>query len=208
MSLDSRVLTHLSCYGQRFTMPGTVRYRLLVGPGACPPGDEGQFTIEVAGKAAGQEGGQHEVEVRFRDGVLSADPSRLEIRPGDLVLWHAANAAVPGFTVRGEGPGARFDSSSLAEQAVYTHAFGVAGRYEWVDARGGPVQGVVEVVAPERTEPADCEAWIKALAEGALILVTKGVARPERVRVHPGQTVFWAVESAPGITITDRRLIG
>lgn len=210
MSLDSRVLGHLSCYGKKFARPGKIQYRLLAGSGACPAGDdeEGVFAIEVSGKAAG-EGTQHDVEVRFAKGAFVADPPRLEIQAGDLVLWHAA-AGVPGFTVRGQGPGGRFDSGALDDEAIYTHAFGVAGRYEWTDAYRGAVSGVIEVVAPERSELGardDGDAWVKALAEGALIHVVKGKARPDRIRVLPGQTVFWAVESAPGITITDRRLL-
>lgn len=211
MSLDSRVLGHLSCYGKKFARAGKVQYRLLAGSGACPAGeeDEGLFTIEVSGKA-GAEGNQHDVEVRFAQGAFMADPPRLEIQAGDLVLWHAADAAVPGFTVRGQGPGGRFDSGALDDEAIYTHAFGVAGRYEWTDAYRGAVSGVIEVAAPERSELGareDCDAWVKALAEGALIHVVKGKARPDRIRVLPGQTVFWAVESAPGISITDRRLL-
>lgn len=209
MSLDSRVLTYLSCYAKKFSKAGRVDYRLLAGAGACSAGDEetGAFAVEVTGKGGGG-GGQHDVTVRFANGALVADPPRLEMHAGDLVLWHAADARVPGFTVRGQGAGGRFDSGALDDEAVYTYAFGEAGRYEWADAHAGTVSGVVEVVPPERTSRDDCERWVKALAEGALIHIVKGKAKPERVQVLPGQTVFWAVESAPGISITDRRLLG
>jgi len=208
MSLDSRVLTHLSCYAKRFPKPGRVRYRILAGSGACPPAsdDESQFTIEVSGKA-GKEAGQHDVQVGFTGGAFVTDPPHLEIRSGDVVLWHAADARVPGFTVRGQGPGVEVDSGALAEGAVYTYAFGEAGRYEWTDARGGPVSGVVDVVPPRRSGREDCEGWIKALSEGRLIHVASGKARPAQVQVVPGQTVIWAVEDEPGISVTDRRLV-
>jgi plastocyanin len=205
MSLDSRVLTHLNCYAKKFATAGRVEYRILAGS-SCATEEEAVFTIEVGGKPA-DEGGQHDVEVRFTNRAFVADPPHLHIQPGDMVLWHGADATVPGFAVRGEGPGGEFYSGALAEEAVYTHAFGAAGMYEWTDAYGGVVSGVVEVVAPEGSDRAECEKWVKSLAEGALIHVVKGRARPDRVQILPGQTVFWAVESAPGITITDKRLL-
>ena len=207
MSFDSRVLTYLNCYAKKFSKAGRARYRLLTGPGVCLPEDgEAGFTIEVGGKAS-DESRQHDVQVRFADRVLTADPPRLEIQPGDMVLWHAADYTVPGFTVRGESADGDFDSGSLEDQVVYSHAFGSPGQYQWVDANGGSASGVVEVVEPDTRDPSDCDKWVKTLSEGAVVHIAKGRIQPERVQIIPGQTVFWAVEKAPGITITDRRLL-
>ncbi len=51
----------------------------------------------------------------------------------------------------------------------------------------------------------DCEKWMRSLTEGALVTI-KGRAEPQEVEVLTGQTVFFAVVDAPGITITDRRV--
>jgi hypothetical protein len=51
----------------------------------------------------------------------------------------------------------------------------------------------------------DCEKWMKALSQGALVTI-KGRAEPQQVEIVTGQTVFFAVVDAPGITITDQRL--
>jgi hypothetical protein len=46
---------------------------------------------------------------------------------------------------------------------------------------------------------------MKALSQGALVTI-KGRAEPQQVEIVTGQTVFFAVVDAPGITITDQRL--
>lgn len=51
----------------------------------------------------------------------------------------------------------------------------------------------------------DCEKWMRSLKEGALVTI-KGRADPQQVEILTGQTVFFAVVDAPGITITDQRL--
>jgi plastocyanin len=205
MTLDSRVLTYLDCYAKKFSRAGRVEYRLLTGAGACVP-EDAAFTIDVSGREEG-ESRQHDVEVRFVDRTLTAEPAHLDIQPSDIVLWHANDLTVPGFTVRGTAPDGDFDSGAMEEEAVFTHAFGSAGTYEWVDANAGAVRGTVEVVDPERQRQKDCEKWVESLGEGALVHITSGKVKPERIQILTGQTVFWAVEKAPGISITDTRLL-
>jgi plastocyanin len=177
----------------------------MAGPGLCFP-DAASFTIEASGKADG-DSRQHDVEVSIRDGALTAEPAHLEVQVGDMVLWHAVDPTVPGFAVKGEGAGGTFDSSRMEEEAVFTHAFGSTGTYEWLDANGGPARGIVEVVDPPKAATLDCEKWLESLAEGALVHIVRGKVQPDHLRVVAGQTVFWAVESATGISITDSRLL-
>jgi plastocyanin len=205
MTLDSRVLSYVDCYAKKFSRAGRVEYRLMTGVSACVPEDTA-FTMDVSGKAQG-ESRQHDVEVRYVNRALTAEPAHLDIQHGDMVLWHAVDSTVPGFTVRGTAPEGDFDSGAMEQEAVYTHAFGSAGTYEWMDANSGDVRGTVEVVDPAGLRQKDCAKWIESLAEGALIHIEGGKAKPDRIRILTGQTVFWAVEKAAGISITDKRLL-
>jgi len=49
--------------------------------------------------------------------------------------------------------------------------------------------------------------WMEALARGTLVVIEGDRADPSEVSVLAGQTVFFAVSAADGITITDARLI-
>jgi hypothetical protein len=60
----------------------------------------------------------------------------------------------------------------------------------------------------EMKQPNDCRKWIEALSKGTLIHVVGDKAEPSKVKIVAGQTVFWAVEKAPGISITDSRFVG
>ena len=69
-----------------------------------------------------------------------------------------------------------------------------------VVARGGHV--VVRDM--DVSDPKQCEAWTAGLERPTVIVVEADRADPTEVEVTTGQTVFWAVAKAPGITITDR----
>jgi plastocyanin len=234
-TLDSRSLQYVDCFGQKFTSPGTVRYRLTTAAGADLPveedAEEETFTIEVKDEPriqAGErrEGKQHQVSVRQEEGPepvyeagapgrqrrrrgkrLVADPPRLEIAVGDVVLWNSPEPSPPGFAVRGEGENYTFDSTSLVSECVYTHAFGTPGDYEWVDANGGRVSGVVRVRSLDANDKAERKRWLAAMRDGALIVITDDQAEPDQIDIVAGQTVFWAVQQASGITVTDARLM-
>jgi plastocyanin len=215
-SLDSRFLRLGDCFAQKFSKPGTFKYIVTAGTGSCLSAAEGEYTIVVtsgsSGKAKGKEkksseSGQQNVVVRLKDGSLVAEPTRLEISVGDTVLWHTPDAATPGFAVIGEGKEGSFSSGALAVEAVYSHAFGVPGKYQWVDAHGSSLRGEIIVEQMEVKQRDDCRKWIDSLSKGTLIHVVGGKAEPSKVKIIAGQTVFWAVEKAAGISITDSRLV-
>jgi plastocyanin len=208
-SLDSRSLRYIDCFAQSFSAPGQAYYRLSTAAGGCLPFEkEGAFTISIETRAsAGPESHQHNVTVRSEGQRLIADPPNLKIETGDTVLWNTADPGVQGFAVQGESPEGRFDSSAMTLHAVYTHAFGTPGDYQWLDANGSKVSGIVSVRSLDLNDPEQCKKWVASLSEGALIMVRGEKAEPERVEILTGQTVFWAVERAPGISVTDSRLL-
>jgi plastocyanin len=205
-SLDSRSLQYVNCYAQRFAEPGIVHYELTTQAGACLPLGSDVYTIDVA-EAPLRTGVQHTVVVRRVEGALRPEPEHLQIEAGDMVLWNTPDATVAGYVVRGEGAGGGFDSSSLRNEAVYTHAFGLPGNYKWLDANGSKVGGEVIVETPDCRTAKGVARWQKALKAGSLVTIRGASARPRRVEILTGQTVFWAIEQAEGITITDSRLV-
>jgi plastocyanin len=203
-SLDSRSLTYLNCFGRRFGEPGEVRYRLVSAAVGCQPA-EGDLPF-VIGVADGKGGEQHDVTVRLDDNRLTADPPELRIAAGDLVLWHS-DASTPGYAVQGEGKAGAFDSASLDSETLFTHAFGSPGDYEWRDAHDGSVGGVVRVGSLDSRDPKQCREWMQALGEGTVVVIEGDRPDPAEVSILAGQTVFFAVAAAKGITITDASLL-
>jgi plastocyanin len=204
-ALDSRFLRNVDCFGQKFSSPGKVRYHLTAGGEDWLPSANDAFSIEVKkGCDASGKGKQHDVTVHRKGKRLLAEPPHLEIEAGDLVLWHTNDSTIAGFGVRGETErkGEGFDSSELTETAVYSHAFGSPGEYRWADAHGSRLSGLIEVKTIEGSDKNQMEKWRAALGTGAIITITGNKATPEKLQVLVGQTVFWAVEKAPGITIT------
>jgi hypothetical protein len=55
---------------------------------------------------------------------------------------------------------------------------------------------------------ADIERWRRVLAKGILVRIADRDVEPREVEIVTGQTVFFAVIKGPGISITDRRLLG
>jgi plastocyanin len=202
-TLDSRSLTYVSTFGRRFGNAGRSRYRLVSPAVACQPSEELPFTIEV-GKGEG--GAQHDVRVLQKENRLVADPDELAIGAGDLVLWHSL-ASTPGYVVQGEDDGGAFDSSSLTSETLYTHAFGEPGDYEWADARNRAVSGTVSVGSLDAREPEQCREWTDAFRRGTVVMIEGERSDPPQVSILAGQTVFFAVAAADGITVTDVRLL-
>lgn len=206
--LDSRCLRYTDCFAQKFAAPGRFRYHVTHAAGAWLPVEERAFTINVKerGKARGK-GRQHNVGIRREGKGLLAVTAQLEIEAGDMVLWNTADPAVPGFVVSGEGANIAFNSAALNSEAVYTHAFGTPGEFRWVDANGSKLSGVVRVRPIERADKDGFQKWVATLKQGSLVTISGEKATPEEVEILVGQTVFWAVEKASGITITDVRLV-
>lgn len=204
-TLDSRVLSYVDCFARRFAKAGTVRYGITSASVRCDLHDEDAFVIEVSERREPGEGTQHDVTVRMKAGRFTVEPAKLSIQAGDIVMWHGANSAVPGFIVQGQAGKQRFSSASLDAESLFTHAFGVPGTYEWGDTGRSDIGGRIVVKDLDTKSKEDCEKWMKSLGQGALVTI-KGKADPQQVEIVTGQTVFFAVVDAPGITITDQRL--
>lgn len=203
-TFDSRALTYVDTFGQRFGQPDRIRYRLASAAVLCQPaGDDLPFELDVA---EGNGGKQHNVTVRVKGPQLVADPPKLSITAGDVVLWHSL-ASTPGYAVQGKGKSTTFDSSSLTSETLFTHAFGVEGEFEWTDAIDGAVSGRVNVSTLDSGDPKQCAKWTRALQRGTVVVIEGKRAEPAAVDILVGQTVFFAVAAAKGITITDVELL-
>jgi len=206
-SLDSRFLRFADTFAQSFAQPGRYCYDFgLPLPNRIRSVDA-PFTINVkASRNNNPEGRQHNVSVRSDGGRLKADPPTLEIEAGDAVLWSAATPSTPGFCVSGHSETDSFNSAALAREAIYTHAFGSPGVFEWEDANGHRVSGKVVVTMPPTGSAREMESYKGRLSEATLVVISGERVEPPQVEVVVGQTVFFAVEKAAGITVTDRRL--
>jgi plastocyanin len=207
-TLDSRSIRHGSCYAHRFTTAGTFGYTLTPLPSslATHHGEPPAQAVIVTGDdydAATQR--QHQVTVSVADGHLVAQPAELRVHAGDLVVWSTDTSAAFGFRIRGRIGGELVDSASMRTESVFTYAFGLAGDYEWVDANGSGLRGQVRVRLPEPA--ADQEERLTRLERGTLVHVRGDRAEPESVEIMVGQTVVWAVEDSPGVSITVATLL-
>jgi plastocyanin len=210
--LDSRFLQIGDCFMQRFSKSGVFKYVVSTGAASCISIDEAANEVVVKstkeGGKAQQRQQQHNIVVRRKDSALVAEPSRIEIQQGDILLWYTTDASVQGFAVVGEGKNGTFSSVVLTHEAIYSHAFGTPGTYEWVDAYDGQIHGVVVVKwTVDTSQPQDCRKLLEELGKGTLIRVTGYNVEPNKIEILTGQTVFWAVEKSAGITITDTRLL-
>jgi len=203
-TLDSRALRLTDCYAQRFMKPGTYPYNVLPVMGHCvSPERPFAVHVEEAGKNARMK--QHSLVVKFEAGRFTVDRESLTIGAGDLVLWNCPDKKAIPYTIVGEKE--FFSSYRLVNESGYSHAFGFAGNYEWVDAHGTSLSGVVRVKDPGCKETSDFQRWHEQLGKGALVTITGATADPRELDILTGQTVFFIVTKGPGISITDRRLL-
>ena len=203
-TLDSRALRFNDCYAQRFMKTGKYAYNVLPVLGYCVTGER-PFSIHV-GESTHDRMKQHSVIVRFKDGRFTVDKETLTIAAGDLVLWNCPDTKAVPYTVTGERE--FFSSDRLVNESGYSHAFGSADQYEWTDAFGTGASGVIRVKEAECKTAEDFQRWQKQLAKGTLVTITGSTAEPREVDVVTGQTVFFIVTKGPGISITDKRLLG
>jgi plastocyanin len=209
-ALDSRSLRTGNCFGQKFSVPGEIRYFLSAGGEMVPTADqrsEGGFVIHVKPAAAGANAQQHTVQVTRNGNALEPSPSKLEIYAGEGVMWYTTDPTVSGFHVAGASKDFKFSSACIEKDAVFTHAFGVPGKYEWRDPHGSGIHGCVEV---ENAAPVSCEErrqWYESLMKPAAFEVKGGKSSPESVKIVVGQTVFWSISESRGVAITDNRLL-
>lgn len=201
---DSRSLRNTNFYIQKIPVVGILNYRLTNAGGGIS-GTE--YTIKVIGTDEKRKPRQHSLNVLREARVLRVNQPEIEASIGDAMIWSAADREVPGFAVRGKVGDFEFDSTALYSEAVFTNAFGMPGDYEWRDANGSSIGGVIHVRDPKLESPRDQRKWLETLKEGKLILIRGKNVEPQEVEILTGQTIFWAVEKADGITITDTRLL-
>ncbi|MEO6505608.1 MAG: hypothetical protein ABIW36_13540 [Terrimesophilobacter sp.] len=199
-SLDSRAIGYTDTYGQRFMREGNYRYA-VTRAGCADLAQEHPFTVEV------RNGGtetmtQHTVMLSHAGGVFEPEPGSVEIATGDLVAWACRDADAPSFEVVGTAD--FFRSARLVNESGYAHAFSEPGDYEWVDLYGSGLTGVVRVTAPDVSTTEGLAEWQKELSQGTLVMISGATADPAEVTIVTGQTVYFAVTKAPGISITDR----
>jgi plastocyanin len=205
-TLDSRYLRLGDCFAQKFTAKGQIHYFLSSGSARVGQG----YLIEVVQKSGSGDPKLYTVIVKRGDDGLFADPDNLKIEVGDNVLWYTGDGSVAGFAVDGTGTSFAFSSGALRNEAVYTHAFGVEGDYDWVDPLHGKVSGVVEVQAVVTRNEDERKRWYDRLKKDPkpteAFQIKSGKVTPAKLQVVVGQTVFWKVWDGNGVAIVDKRL--
>jgi plastocyanin len=201
---DSRAIGRASCFAQRFMRPGTYRYAVALGYGQSLA-SEYPFSVVVGERETG-EMSQHDVRVSDEGRGFTVDRPEVSIGLGDLVLWSGNGRTRAAYAVVGEQE--FFSSHRMVNECGYSHAFGTPGDYRWVDAFGSALCGRIRVRQPESCDGHDGLArWQKQLGEGHLVMIADGRADSAELDVLVGQTVFFAVVTGPGISITDERLL-
>ena len=201
--LDSRALGRADCFAQRFMRPGTYAYNVVPGHGHLLT-SEHPYVINVGREEAG-EMSQHNVLVTQDDKGFTVDQVKLSIRLGDLVLWSGNGRTRSPYAIVGDQD--FFNSARMVNECGYSHAFGTPGEYRWVDAYGSKLGGTINVSAPKSTDSKGYARWTKQLQEGGLVMITEKKADPAKLDIVVGQTVFFAVVTSSGISITDERLL-
>jgi plastocyanin len=209
-TLDSRSLRTGDCFGQKFPVAGEIRYFVSAGGELVPTADqrsEGGYVITVKPAGSGAKPQQHNVQVTRKGSKLEASPASLEIQAGDGVLWYTTNPAVSGFHVAGAGKDFRFSSASMESDAIYTHVFGLPGKYDWRDPHGSGIQGSIEVENAIHRSTEERSRWYESLKKPATFEIKGGKSSPKSVKIVVGQTVFWSINEGKGVAITDSRLL-
>jgi plastocyanin len=206
-SLDSRYLRLGDTFAHRFVHPGTYRYTVGTPGGLAPPDHHPAFEVVVAAEK-GDASQTHYVTVCYSMGVFGVDPTSLQIKNNDVILWSTPSATTPSFSVQGASKTAHFDSAELPANSMYSHAFGVTGEFEWRDAQDPKIGGFITVTAPPACHTqAHRTAYLRTLSEATLVMIDAPKAHPKRVKVLLGQTVFFAVRTGHGISIVDKTLL-
>jgi len=218
-SFDSRALQFGDSLTQQFLEVGTLTYQVVLAHTVFG-GERNRFVIDVLEGDIVQPT-QHFIKVFFSDGTLQVEPPRLTISVKDTVSWSAVDRQVPPFRVLSlEDSALYLDSAAIKTNAVFTHAFGVPGRYTWSDANRGTVEGVVMVEDPRITSVEDLAAYKRRLSslrqikkrkgkgegEQAIFMIDGETSEPATVSVLTGQTVMWVVMNTEGISITEQEI--
>lgn len=202
-TLDSRALHAVDCYGQRFMREGGYAYHVLPAGGGAMNLDR-PFKIDVTPRRSDGKMTQHHVPLRWDGGRFVPEKDTLAIEAGDLVSWNCPDQNAPAFEIAGDK--GFFGSAALVNECGYSHAFGLPGAYHWTDANGSGLKGVVRVKAVQCTKREDLAHWRAAVSKAVLVMISHGKAEPAEVDIVVGQTVYFAIVTGPGITVTDVRL--
>jgi plastocyanin len=209
-TLDSRSLAVGDCFAVKFTVPGAFRH--VIAPGghaAAAVGRDEGFSITVAAKRdPAAPAKQHNLLIRKVGGQLAPDTAALSIEIGDTVLWHTTDPAAAGFAVAGSGENFAFGNQRLGAEAIYTHAFGSPGTFEWTDPAARSISGAVVVNPVTPQSDKERQAWLDSLSQGKAFEIRGGRVTPEKVEIVVGQTVYWKVWDGDGVAIVDKRLLG
>ncbi|MEC8795810.1 MAG: hypothetical protein VXX48_05735, partial [Pseudomonadota bacterium] len=140
--LDSRILGPTNCFIQKITEPGEVVFETRkAAAGFLPLAEHMAHRVKVKDLKLSKakmraRGGTHHIAVHSQKGAVQIGDTPGEVELGDALLFHNANRDGGGFAVSGRMGKQVFSSAELRDQAVFTHAFGLPGRYEWADANG------------------------------------------------------------------------
>ena len=203
-TLDSRALQRADCYGQRFMKPGDYSYNIVPAYGAAISTDR-PFRLRVRDSDTKSGMKQYDIPIKSCGGKFEVPHPDLVIAVGDMVLWNCNDRNAPPYAIVGEHE--FFSSNCLVNESGFSHAFGSVGDYRWVAAHGSGATGVVRVRDPECRGEADLKRWRQMVAKGTLVTINDGKVERSEVEIVTGQTVFFLVVRAPGISITDVRLL-
>ena len=212
-TLDSRVLGPLNCFVQKITQSGELKFEVRQSSAGFLPINEGLAGLikvkpkKVSAAQMRTSGKQHYVPVAFSEGRLFAKSAPEEIEQCDAILFHQTDRKAPAFSVAGQIGETIFSSTELRDQAVFTHAFGLPGCYEWADANGSGLGGIIIVENDPATGKNAAKRATMRMSEGVLVHIVGDKVKPKELRISTGQTIFFAVEETKGITITDINLL-
>ena len=212
-ALDSRNIGSVNCYIQKIIGSGDLILEVGKTSSGFLPMEDGKgvkskVTALPENRKGEREGGkQHVVPLTFSKNEFHININELKIEEGDAIIFHGGERKLPGFAIRGMIGKHSFCSTELVDQAVFTHAFGLPGRYEWRDANGSGVGGVITVVNEPSEGKDGAKRAMERLGEGVVVHIVGKKVAPQEVTISTGQTVFFAVEQTQGITITDVTLL-
>jgi plastocyanin len=204
-TLDSRALRCTDCYGQRFMREGTFHYHVMPSGGQNVNLDRPHI-INVSERKRSGKMTQHSVALQWEDHEFMPGDKEIDVEVGDLVVWNCSDRNAPPYEIVGEKE--FFASARMVNECGFSHAFGVPGTYEWGDAHGSDVGGIVRVEELACESRSDLSHWRAQLSKAALVMIADGTAKPAEVHIVVGQTVYFAIVTSTGMTITDKRLIG
>lgn len=200
--LDSASLRHGNGYGHSFAKPGRYRYALVPALGRHLARMDG-FEIEVVKEGVGSGPSQLGIAVSLRDGHLAATPAKAQVPAGTTVFWTAESPSVLPYAVIAEDDS--FSSDRLKSRSIFTCLVPHDGICRWIDRHGSGFAGEIRVAGPDASDAAQLAQWQMHLHRPALVTI-RG-PKVARAQATIGQSLVFVVEKAPGITITDRRLL-